>query len=120
MLFGNSWICSAGLLINSNGIGGRANLFQLAQSNLAADNLMPGKLSFLASVAHPFTPLLQGSLAAVYSPNGHLIILVPTVAWSVAENWDLDLTGQLFWLENVTGNLDNAGNGVFLRARWSF
>jgi len=120
MLFGGSWFCSGGLLINSNGFGGRANLFQLAQTNLAADNLMPGKLSFLASVSHPFTPLLQASLAAVYSPNGHLIILVPTMAWSVAENWDIDLTGQLFWLENNAGNLDNLGNGIFLRVRWSF
>jgi hypothetical protein len=49
-----------------------------------------------------------------------LIILVPTAAWSVAENWDIDLTGQLFWLENLNGNLDNAGNAVFLRVRWSF
>ncbi|MBK8969756.1 MAG: hypothetical protein IPM36_24480 [Lewinellaceae bacterium] len=120
MLFGGSWFCSGGLLINSNGIGGRANLFQLAQTNLTADNLMPGKVSFLASVSHPFTPLLQGSLAAVYSPNGHLIILVPTMAWSVANNWDIDLTGQLFWLENNAGNLDNLGNGIFLRVRWSF
>ncbi len=120
MLFGGSWFCSGGLLINSNGIGGRANLFQLAQTNLTADNLMPGKVSLLASVSHPFTPLLQGSLAAVYSPNGHLIILVPTMAWSVANNWDIDLTGQLFWLENNAGNLDNLGNGIFLRVRWSF
>ncbi|MCB0531938.1 MAG: hypothetical protein H6574_02485 [Lewinellaceae bacterium] len=120
MLFGGSWFCSGGLLINSNGIGGRANLFQLAQINLTADNLMPGKLSFLASVSHPFTPLLQGALSAVYSPNGQLIILIPTVAWSVANNWDIDLTGQLFWLENNAGNVANLGNGIFLRVRWSF
>ncbi len=120
LIFGGSWFCSGGLLINSKGFGSRTDLFRLTQTNLSADNLMPGKLSFLTSVSHPFTPLLQGSLAAVYSPNGHLIILVPTAAWSVAENWDIDLTGQLFWLENTAGNLDNAGNGIYLRTRWSF
>lgn len=119
-LLGGSWFLNSALLINSNGFGDRTDFFRLTQTNLAADNLMPGKLSFLASVSHPFTPLLQASLTAVYSPNGHLIILVPTAAWSVAENWDIDLTGQLFWLEGPSGNLDNAGNGIYLRARWSF
>lgn len=120
LLLGGNWFVNGALLINSNGLGGSTDLLRLSQTNLSADNLMPGKLSFLASVSHPFTDLLQASLTAVYSPNGHLVILVPTFAWSVAENWDLDLTGQLFWLENTNGNLDNAGNGLFLRTRWSF
>ena len=120
LVLGGSWVYSGGLLINSNGFGSQVDLFRLTQTNLTADNLMPGKLSFLTSISHPFTPLLQGSLAAVYSPNGNLIILVPTAAWSVAANWDIDLTGQLFWLENTDGKLDNAGNGVYLRTRWSF
>ncbi|TNE47907.1 MAG: hypothetical protein EP344_19285 [Bacteroidetes bacterium] len=123
-LVGGSWFLSGGLLINSNGFGNGADLDQLMATNLSADNLMPGKFSLLASVSHSFTPLLQGALSAVYSPNGQLIILVPTLAWSVAENWDLDLTGQLFWLEveDQTGHREvkNAGNGIYLRARWSF
>lgn len=119
-LWGGSWFFNGGILVNSNGFGNRADFFQLTQTNLSADNLMPGKLSFLASLSHPFTPLLQGAFTAVYSPNGNLIILAPTAAWSVAENWDIDLTGQLFWLENEQAKLDNAGNAVYLRARWSF
>lgn len=120
MIVGSSWFLNAGLLVNSNGIGGNTGLFRLTQTNLSADNLMPGKVSFLASASGSITSLIQSSITALYSPNGHLIILVPTAGWSVAENWDLDLTGQLFWLENMNGNLENAGNAVFLRARWSF
>ncbi len=120
MTFGNSWFVNAGLLLNSNGLGGNTDLLRLTQTNLSADNLMPGKVSFLASASTSITTLLQTSCTAIYSPNGHLIILVPTAAWSVAENWDIDLTGQLFWLENLNGNLGNAGNVVFLRVRWSF
>lgn len=120
LALGSSWFLNAGLLVNSNGLGSSANLFQLTQTNLSADNLMPGKVSFLASASCAITDLLQAACTAIYSPNGQLIILVPTASWSVAENWDLDLTGQLFWLENTNGNLDNAGNVVYLRVRWSF
>lgn len=120
MLFGSKWFVNAGTLVNSNGLGGNTNLLRLTQTNLAPDNLMPGKLSFLAAANWSATDLIQLSATAIYSPNGHLIILVPTATWSVAENWDIDLTGQLFWLENANGNLDNAGNAVYLRTRWSF
>lgn len=120
MLFGGAWFVNAALLINSNGLGGNTNLLRLTQTNLAPDNLMPGKVFLLASANWTATDLIQFSTTAIYSPNGHLIILVPTAAWSVAQNWDLDLTGQLFWLENGFGNLENAGNALYLRTRWSF
>jgi hypothetical protein len=119
-LFGNSWFFNGAVLVNSNGFGDRTDLLQLTQANLSASNLMPGKLSLLAAISHPFTPLLQASFTAVYSPNGQLIILAPTAAWSAADNWDLDLTGQLFWLEGAQGRLENAGNGIYLRVRWSW
>ena len=119
-LFGNSWFFNGAVLVNSNGFGDRTDLLQLTQANLSASNLMPGKLSLLAAIAHPFTPLLQASFTAVYSPNGQLIILAPTAAWSAADNWDLDLTGQIFWLEGAQGRLENAGTGIYLRVRWSW
>lgn len=115
-----SWFVNGGLLINTRGSGGDIDLLALNRSSLSPDNLMPGKLSFLAGGSHAFTPLFNASLTAVYSPNGHLVILVPSVAYSVAENWDVDLTGQLFWLKSEQGALKNALNWVFLRTRWSF
>ncbi|MGI9160854.1 MAG: hypothetical protein ACR2K1_13980 [Saprospiraceae bacterium] len=111
---------SAGLLINTNGQGGATDLARLSQTNLSPTNLMPGKISGLASVNYPFTPLLTGSLTTVYAPNGHLLICIPALGWSVAQNFDLDLTGQLFWLEESGGSVGNAGNGLFLRGRWSY
>lgn len=111
---------TGGLLINSNGRGGATDLLRLSETNLSPANLMPGKLSFLASAGYPFTPLLNGGLTTVYSPNGHLLIAVPTLGWSVAENFDLDLVGQLFWLEEPGMGFGNAGNGVYLRGRWSY
>ena len=120
LVFKGSWFVSAGVLINSNGYGSSVNLFQLYQTNLAADNLMPGKVSALAAVSTSVTPLMQASFSALYSPNGQLIALLPSYAWSVSANWDIDLTGQLFWLKIAGGTVKNAGNGIYLRTRWSF
>jgi hypothetical protein len=111
---------TGGLLINTNGRGSATDLLRLSQTNLSPANLMPGKLSFLAAATYPFTPILNGGLTTVYSPNGHLLIAVPTLGWSVAENFDLDLVGQLFWLEEPGSRFGNAGNGVYLRGRWSY
>lgn len=118
--FGGDWFVNGGLLINSRGSGGDIDLLELSRSNLSPDNLMPGKVSFLAGGTHAFSPLYTASLTAVYSPNGQLTILIPSVAYSVAENWDVDLTGQLFWFKNEQGTYDNALNWLFLRVRWSF
>lgn len=117
---GNSWFVNGGLLINSRGSSGNIDVFTLNQSNLSPDNLMPGKVSFMAGGSHLFTPLLTSSLTVVYLPNGHLTILIPAVAYSVAENWDVDLTGQLFWLESQQGGLKNVLNWMVLRVRWSY
>lgn len=117
---GGDWFLNGGFLVNSRGKGRINNLEQLAQTTLSPDNLMPGKFSLLAGASHQFTPLWTGSLTAVYSPNGHLLIAVPSAAWSVAPNWDLDFTGQLFWYENEKKDLVNAVNALFLRTRWSF
>lgn len=117
---GDSWYVNGGLLVNSRGSSGNIDVFALNRSDLSPDNLMPGKLSFMAGGSHVFTPLFTTSLTGVYSPNGHLTILVPTAAYSVAENWDVDLTGQLFWLKSENGGLKNALNWVILRVRWSF
>lgn len=117
---GDSWFVNGAVLINSRGSSGDIDVFSLSQNNLSADNLMPGKVSLLAGGSHVFTPLFTTSFTAVYSPNGHLLILIPSAAWSVAGNWDVDVTGQLFWRRSGSGVLKNELNWLFLRARWSF
>lgn len=117
---GDDWFVSGGFLFNSAGRSSAASLVELSRTNLAADNLMPGKLSLLGSCSYAVSPILTASCTVVYSPNGNLCIIVPSTAWSVAENWDLDLTAQLFWLDNTQGDWENLLNWVFLRTRWSF
>lgn len=116
--FGSKWFVSGNLLVNSNGSGKVAALSQLLDVNLGADNLMPGKFSVMAGCNYAATPLLGLSLNSLYSPNGHLFLLLPALSWSVADNWDIDLTGQFFWLGADGVGLINPYNFVFLRTKW--
>lgn len=117
---GDEWFVSGGFLFNSAGRSSAASLAELSRTNLAADNLMPGKVSLLTSGSYAVSPILTASCTVVYSPNGNLCIIVPSTAWSIAENWDLDLTTQLFWLDDSQGNWENLLNWIFFRTRWSF
>ncbi|MEZ4920495.1 MAG: hypothetical protein R2792_15440 [Saprospiraceae bacterium] len=118
-LLGGQWFWTAGFLINTNGSADKLDLEQLGRSNLSPENLMPGKFSTAASISHPITPLINGSLNVVYSPNGNLTIFIPSISWSAASNWDLDLVAQSFWLDGLN-TYENGQTGIFLRVRWSY
>lgn len=118
-IFGNGLFLNAGLLYNSNGlVSGSTN--QLFSFELSAKNLYPYKYSAMLGVTHSFTPLFSGSLSVVYSPGeSHALFISPTLAYSIKENWDIDLISQI--------TLNKSGNKyispiqyIFLRLKFSF
>lgn len=91
----------------------------LIGGQLSAKNLYPTKWAFFANASTQLSPLSSLSLGAIYSPNGHLLTGIPTITYSIKENWDLDLIGQLFLLE-YQDKFKNFVDGVYLRMKWSF
>jgi hypothetical protein len=91
----------------------------LIGGQLSAKNLYPTKWAFFANASTQLSPLSSLSLGAIYSPNGHLLTGIPTITYSIKENWDLDLIGQLFLLE-YQEKFKNFVDGVYLRMKWSF
>ena len=94
---------------------------------------MPTKYNAMLMVSYPATPLLTISFSSMYGyPN--LLFLSPGVTYSIVENWDVMLTGQLFFsefiveengfpvLENgvLKTSYQNVSNSVFLRLKWRF
>ena len=56
----------------------------------------------------------------VYSPvDGHPVFLSPVLTYSVASNWDLDLTGQIVGEDNGK-HFVSPLQALFLRLRWSY
>jgi hypothetical protein len=73
-------------------------------------------------VSYPFTPLLNGSLATIYSPvRTHALFINPTLTVSVAQNWDLDFVGQIVFNEsNTEETYKSPIQALFLRLKLSY
>lgn len=116
---GKSLYLGAGFLFNSNGAnsGSLASLFDF---ELSAKNLYPYKYSIFLQGGYPFTPLLNGGLALIYSPSKvHAVFLNPTITYSIAQNWDADLIGQLAF-EKEGKKFRSPIQGLFLRVKLSY
>ncbi|MEX0965995.1 MAG: hypothetical protein WD077_02060 [Bacteroidia bacterium] len=118
-VFGNGIFATTVFLFNSSGINkelGRAdNLFS---QPISAKNLFPTKYSFLLSLSKPFSPIISGSLVALYSPYVNSVLMMPSVNWVIANNWEFAFFAQTYFLE--VEEFANIGNSVFLRFKYSF
>jgi hypothetical protein len=83
-------------------------------------NLFPSTWTFFLSGSGAVTPLLNVNGSIFYAPDNHLTGLVPTVTYSIAENWDMDLVGQIFFAQNTQGDFGHASSGIFFRLKQSF
>lgn len=97
-----------------------ANLLALTSLAISAKNLYPYRYSFFTQLSHPFTPLFNGSLSVIYSPAGdNALFINPALSYSIKENWDIDLVGQLF-LASFSGPYKFQGEVIYTRLKWSF
>ncbi len=116
--FSNATYINLGLLYNSLG-SGAAPVGGLFTFELSARNLYPYRWAFFSQVSHPITPLLGGGLAVIYSPvSVHPLFLNPTLTYSIKENWDLDMVGQLVF--NKEKKYVSPIQAIFLRMKFSF
>lgn len=117
--FSNSLYTGLGYLYNSNGVT-RGSLADLFSFQLSAKNLYPFRHALFANASYPITPLVNGVLAIIYSPvSSKPLFINPTVTWSIAQNWDLDIVGQLAF--NDTGDRYTSPiTATFVRLKVSF
>jgi hypothetical protein len=77
------------------------------------------KFSWFAQISYPIHPLLTGTIAAMYFPSlGNGYFLMPSLAYSVSNNFECSLYGQRF--EGKFGGRKDNMNMIFLRFRYSF
>ncbi len=110
---------SAGFLYNSNGASS-TDVGELFSFDLSAKNLYPYQFALFTQVSQPFSPLLNGGLALIYSPGqSNALFINPTLTYSMAANWDLNLTGQLSF-NQAGAEYVSPVQAVFLRVKYSF
>ena len=81
---------------------------------------MPAKYNLIVTASKQFSPVLNGSLALIYSPQINLFVIAPTLSYSLATNWDADLIIQSYFANNINNKFDVLGNSLNFRVRWSF
>jgi hypothetical protein len=106
-------------LYNNVGNDSILSIAKLTTEALSAKNIFPFKYTGFAEITYSFTPILKASLGGMYSPSGNSIIILPTVTYSISDNWVLDLIGQSFFSEQGTGYRP-LGNAVYMRIKWGF
>lgn len=118
--FSNSLYIQGGYLYNSLGAvnGAIQGLFGF---RLSAKNLYPFRHALFGQVGYPLTPLLRSGIACIYSPvSSRALFLNPTLTLSVAENWDLDMVGQVAANRGVDGVFSSPLQAAFLRLKMSW
>lgn len=106
-------------LYNSAGKDSIPNIAELTTESLSAKNIFPFKYTFFAEISYPFTPIIKGAMAGMYSLSGNSIIILPTITYSISDNWVLDLVSQSF-LAQEKGKYSPLGNAIYLRLKWGF
>ena len=113
-----------------NGNNDNISILQLMNSSgLRANNLSLFEYGVFGQLNYPVHPLLNVSAGSIYYPEQSLALIMPSMSYSVADNWELYLLAQLF-----TGDIENLipeerralasradqFNLLGLRLQWSF
>ncbi len=120
-MFGKGWYLFGGYLYNSDAGLSPESLFLQTDRALSARRLFPFEHSIISMLSYPVSPVVNTSLSVIYAPGStQFLVLNPTLALSMAENWDLDLVWQWFIIHGeLTSDLIST-HLAFLRIRFSF
>lgn len=113
-MFANSLYLNGSILYNSAPLGN--GTFELtSSSNLDVRSLSPFEWSAFIQASYPFHPLLNAGISAMAFPGNQGVFVNPFVTWSIVNNLDVNLIGQLF--------INGAPSSVYVgyaRVKWSF
>lgn len=117
--FEDGWYVGGSFLYASNGSKEVQDLALLAGQQRSAKTLMPFRYSILGQVVKQATPLLTFNLSLIYCPGPDALIFFPVVAYSLSDNWDINLIAQSFFAPTAH-KFKNQGNSVLFRLKWGF
>lgn len=119
--FKNGLMLIGSILHNSNGVTD-AESFDTQSflgESLSARNIMPNKFSYLIQSSYQINPASSGSLGVMYMQGFGAVALLPSYAYSIKNNWDADVFGQLFF-GKIDNEFQNIQNGIYFRLRYSY
>lgn len=89
--------------------------------NFTVRNISSYRWSSFIQSSYQFTPLFSGGMAVIAYPGSNAFFLNPLLTFSLKQNLDLNLVGQLFFDDNpISGGYEAISQSAFLRLKWSF
>jgi hypothetical protein len=118
--FKNSLYIHASILYNSTGKTGKAGgMDVIFNPNLSAKQLSMARYSMFAQVSKTITPLFSGSFSGIVNPSDGSFYVGPALTYSLLNNLELMVSGQLFFGDAGT-EFGDIGQIAFGRLKWSF
>lgn len=120
--FKNGLYLNNSFLYNSSGISSintNGNPFQSFFYELSPKNLMPSKFTYFTQISSNINPSLNYSFSGFYMLGINVLLIMPSISYSIAENWEIMLLSQT--AARLTNNKINPlGTGLFLRLMVNF
>lgn len=118
--FSSGWYIHSGVLWNSAGKTGKAGgMDVLFNPDMSAKQLSFARYSLFGQVSKPITPLFSGSFSGIVNPSDGSFYFGPALTYSLLNNLELMLAGQLFFGDSET-EFGDIGQIAFGRLKWSF
>jgi hypothetical protein len=118
--FRNGWYIHGSVLYSSNGTTGKAGGMNLLfNPDMSAKQLSFARYSLFGQVSKPITPLLSGSFSGIVNPSDGSFYAGPSLVYSLQNNLELMLAGQLFF-GSSGAEFGDIGQVAFGRLKWSF
>lgn len=118
--FKNSLSLQFEALYNSNGNKSQTfNMQNMYYLDISAKNLSLNQWSLFLQTAYTISPLINGAISTMYSPNDNSVFIGPSVSASISNNSQVSVNVQSF-LSTQTAVSGTRGTFVFLRFKWGF
>lgn len=115
----NSLYLHGGFLFNSYGTTGNAGGRGFFAPDISAKMLSLGKYQIFGQAMFPFTPLLSGDLSVMVNPSDGSSFIGPALTYSLGDNWEIMVNGQLFFGNEGT-EYGDYGKAIYGRLKWAF
>lgn len=118
--FKNNMYWQVGGLYNMHGSNniGQLLLQQNTTQTLSPLNLMPNKYSVFIAENSTIGALSSVGASVIWATDLNLVFLMPSYTYSIKQNLDFMLVGQLY--AGYKPTLTSFGNSIFARLKWSF
>ena len=110
----NSLYFNASGLYNSYGLSEPYFGLVNTSSNLDIRSISPYKWSAFLQSAYPIHPLLNAGIALMIFPSDGSYFINPTITYSIIDNLDLDVIGQLYYSDQ------SDAQALYLRLKYSY